>query len=179
MSPSNKNISRYRSSLCSSLKFNHDCDNENISGMKCEWNTKLSKCQKKDNKRKYIKMSRKKNNSSSKPIYTFKFDVSMQNDTHSIVRFTPELMKKLVKWYKENTVDLFKILGVDTTITKIEYQGNKIKMTIETLDMDGTNIMMVNVVSPDDEGNYPIRYKGQNFIISGNETQALKSLKPI
>jgi len=110
------------------------------------------------------------------PVYTFELSVRMRNSTQSIIHFTPELMKKLIKWYKKSTADLFEILGVDTKITKIGYQCNKIKMTIKTLDMTGPKDMMGIVVSPDDDGNYPMHYNGQDYLISGNETHALDSI---
>ena len=158
-------------SICPSNKTKSKCNKYDD----CKWNSEILKCRKISTKStlKNKKVSTKK----TYDKYSFSFKVSMKSSNESITKFTPGLMKKLTEWYNDNTDNIFLDLGVDTLITKISYKDDTIQMNVKTSDLEGTKEMMDAVVDPDDHSEHPLKHNRKDYLISGNPTEALKSLK--
>jgi hypothetical protein len=159
-------------STCPSNKTKSKCNKYND----CKWISENMKCRKISTKSTLKKKISTKN---TYDTYTFSFKVNMKSDSDSINKFTPGLMKKLIEWYNDNTDNIFLDFGVKTLITKIGYKGDTIQMTVKTADIEGTKKIMDYTVNPDRDGNYPLKYKHKDYLISGNFAEARKSLKRI
>ena len=131
---------------------------------------KKSKSKKLNKQRK----SKKKMNGGTKNYYKISFDTNMSR--HDDVN--QELMEKLVEWYKSSSHTIH-CVHETTNIVYVGLNQLRIEMIIETSDLEGTKDVMEMIVSPDSDGNHPIEYNGNEYLISGNETQALDSLVPV
>jgi hypothetical protein len=78
------------------------------------------------------------------------------------------LIKMVEKWYRERVMDQSRMFGSSVSVKKVDYDKGYITVDMTSSDEKAIDEFSNLIEDPDDDGNHPIKYQGEDHTIYGS-----------